>query len=92
MQRLYFSELEPQILLPLQSGRSYVWFPIVSLEFVIGVILQDNIKCGKIQLMLLKRFNKETAVDFLKHCCVHSLETHIKSNVVTAQEMLTALL
>ena len=76
MQRLQFSELEPQVLLPLQDGRSYVWFQIVSLEFFIGIILQDNIKYGKIQLMLLKHFNKETAMDFLKQCCVHSHETH----------------
>lgn len=76
MQRLQFSELEPLVLLLLQDRRSYVWFQIVSLEFYIGIILQDNIKYGKIQLMLLKHFNKETAVDFLKHYCVHSHETH----------------
>jgi hypothetical protein len=72
---MQFSELEPQVLLPLQDRRSYIWFPIVSLEFFIDIILQDNFKYGKIQLMLLKHLNKETAVDFLKHCCVHSHET-----------------
>jgi hypothetical protein len=73
---MQFSELEPQVVLPLQAGTSYIWFLIVSLEFFIGIILQDNIKYGKIQLMLLKHFNKETAVDFLKHWCMHSHETY----------------
>jgi hypothetical protein len=70
------SELELQVLLPLQARRTYICFPVVSLEFFIDIILQYNIKYSKIQLMLLKHFSKDTAVDFLKHCCVHSHETH----------------